>query len=739
MKTDRKFVDIMGVPSSINSIINEAISISYDYKCRGLNGVMLLLGAFNTIEDCNKILEKCGLTYNLVFSSFEYMVGNNTYERGEMDKESIMNNYVFNIINTALINSGKKSAVTSFLRALNDIKDSYLIDFLDYIELDLDLFIELCDKQDYIPDELKSFVKDANKEVELKNEEISNVDCYVDEMINILARKNKKNPCLVGEAGVGKTTIVEALIKRINSGDVPDFLKDKHVLYINNSAMIGGTRFRGDFEERLALLFDYASKNNTILFLDEIHTFMTLGKNGDESQSVGNSIKEYLNDGRISIIGTTTNKEWHKFIESDSALKRRLQEVYINEPTVSLAIDMLNKSKSNFEDYHNVKITQEAIDKAVKLSDRYMKLEKLPDKAFKIIDQASATVKIVDSSATKLVTEKDVIHVVSKLTGINVDKLSKSELSKLKNLESIITESLVGQDEAVTRVAKAIRRGKAGVRDNNRPIASLLFVGPTGVGKTELCKLISKEVYNNKESFIKIDMSEFNEEYSISKLIGSAPGYVGYGEGGMLTEKVKKHPYSLILLDEIEKANPKVFDSFLQVLDEGRLTDAQGQTVDFTNCIVVMTSNAGYGADQFGKQSLGFSVNDNKVSTYDEKERIAMKALESSFKPEFLNRIDNIIIFNGLTKEISQDIVKIGLNKLKIRLKEQDIDIDFDESIIKYIAEQGYSEKYGARNINRAIQTIVEDRLTDEIIGETITQGNKYLVRYNEIVEIVER
>lgn len=732
MRTEKRFVDIMGVPANITNIINNAVGLAVEYNCSCINGAMLLIGAIESLDNREEILEMCGIKYELIISSFEYMVGNNAYSRGELSRETILNPYVITMLNISMSKINKKSASLAFLESLNERKDVSLEEFLEYIELDIELFLELCSEQYYIPEELKQFVRDTNKEVEEKNESISNVDEYVDEMINILARKNKKNPCLVGEAGVGKTTIVEALVKRINSGNVPEFLKDKKVISVNNSAMIGGTRFRGDFEERLSMLFDYASKNNVILFLDEIHTFMSMGKNGDDSQSVGNSIKEYLNDGRISVIGTTTNKEWHKHIESDSALQRRLQEISINEPNVNLAIDMLNKSKSNFESFHNVIISEDAITKAVKLSDRYMKLEKLPDKAFKIIDQASATVKISEKNKDKNVTENDVISVVSKLTGINVDKLSKSEIGKLKNLEEIISENLVGQDEAITKVAKAIRRGKAGVRDANRPIASLLFVGPTGVGKTELCKLISKEVYDNKESFIKIDMSEFNEEYSISKLIGSAPGYVGYGEGGMLTEKVKKHPYSLILLDEIEKANPKVFDSFLQVLDEGRLTDAQGQTVDFTNCIVVMTSNAGYGAEHFGKKPLGFNADNSKFNNYEEREAIAKKELESTFKPEFLNRIDNIVIFNQLNKEQTKKIVEIHLKKLSDRMKEQDIAIYFDNSIIEYINEQGYSDKYGARNIVRAIQNIVEDYITDLIVSEDLISGQSCLLSINK-------
>lgn len=733
---DTRYITMMNVPDYVNKVVNRALQLCYDYKCGQMNGVTLLLAVISTVDRYEEKLQKCNTTYSLLINSFEYKAESGDYGvLTSKDPNNVLNDYVVEIVHIALMNMSNGTLPNVFLTALLENQDEDLKEFIDYTNINIKNLIALNSMEFNIPDLFKNFVKDVNLEVKEKNEAIENVDEYVDEMINILCRKKKKNPCLVGEAGVGKTTIVEALVKRINSGKVPKELKGKHVISISNSGLIGGTRYRGDFEERLNELFKFAVKNKVILFLDEIHSFMNMGKNGDESQSVGNQIKEYLNDGRISVIGTTTPKEWHKFIESDGALKRRLQEVIIKEPSVAVATAMLKDSIRDYEDFHKVIVLEEAVEQAVKLSDRYMKAEKLPDKAFKIIDQACSTVKIENEARDGLemaVDASDVAKVVSKLTNINVEKLCDSEMKSLRCLEDNIHKNLIGQEYAVSKVARAIRRGKAGVSDPNKPITSLLFVGPTGVGKTELCKLISKELFNDKESFIRVDMSEFSAEYSTSKLIGSAPGYVGYGEGGMLTEKVKKHPHSLILLDEIEKAHPKVFDSFLQVLDDGRLTDAEGQTVDFTNTIIVMTSNAGYGADKLGKKKLGFSSDSSKDEmSYDEKEKIAMKALEESFRPEFLNRIDNIVIFDKITEAQSEEIAKLSLNKLANRLNDKNIKISFDNSVVKCVAKEGFDDKYGARNINRAVQNIVEDYITDAIIDGVIYDGCSCTASYN--------
>ena len=728
---DLAYIQLMGIPKYINSVLNTSLNLCYQYNCSKVNGVMILLAVLILMDDKEREerLRKCNSTYSLLISSFEYKVDSGEYGVSDVKSPTdVLHTYVTDIIDFVLGYDDNVDLACAFLEALNSDRDKYLEEYLEYTELDLQKLISLKKEEFVIPDSLRKFVTDTHKLVRDKSEKIENVDIYVDKLINVLCRKNKKNPCLVGEAGVGKTSIVEALVKRIDSGDVPECMLNKHVVSISSSNMIGGTKYRGDFEERMSALFKFASKENVILFLDEIHTFMGLGKNGDSSQSAGNNIKEYLSDGRISVIGTTTNKEWHKFIESDSALNRRLQQINVDEPSIEVSIKMIRDAITNYEDFHNVSISEESIESAVRLSDRYMKLEKLPDKAFKIIDQACATVKIRKKN-NKKVTENDIMMVVSDLTGIELSKIKMSELNKLKDLKENIHKQLVGQENAINKVVKAVIRGKTGVADSNKPVASMLFVGPTGVGKTELCKILSKELFNSRDSFIRIDMSEFSAEYSTSKLIGSAPGYVGYGEGGILTEKVKKHPYSLVLLDEIEKANPKVFDSFLQVLDDGRLTDSEGQTVDFTNCIIIMTSNAGYGADSFKKSSLGFSATDNTEIDYNKREQIAIKELENTFRPEFLNRIDNIVIFDNITKEQSVNIAKLALNKLEDRLKNNKFLIKFDISVANYIADKGYSEKYGARNINRTVQEIVEDKIAEDIVNGYITKDVKYVAK----------
>lgn len=745
MSLKNGYVALQGVPGYINVIINDAIGLCVDNKCSRLNKVHLLLAVLDTIENVDKKLEAVGCYYNAIIESFNYKVscddyGTKDWKMGEIGA-NIINDDIADFITTILNRIAQEGMHQTIympviaLDILAEYPDSKLEEFLDYIELDLDELIDEIDGQ-VREDNLKNceYLIDFDSLVEKKNESIEDVDVYVDKMINVLCRKNKKNPCLVGESGVGKTTIVEALSKRIKSGNVPSYLKDKKIYLVNSSALIGGTRFRGDFEQRVSELFEFAKGENIILFMDEIHQALMLGKNGEDSSgSLGNSLKTHLNDGSISIIGTTTNDEWHKYIESDTSLKRRIQDITVYEPTIDATIKIVLNSIKNYTKYHEIEVDEDAVVYAIKLSDKYMKSEKFPDKAFKIIDQACATAKIERDKTGKdrKVTKRIINIVVSDITGIEIDKLTITDVDQLKKLENTIHQNLIGQENAVTTVAKAVRRGKIGLKEKDKPIASLLFVGPTGVGKTELCKLVANEVFGRKDSFIRVDMSEFNDESSITKLIGSAPGYVGYGKGGGLTEKVKKNPYSLVLLDEIEKAHPKVFDTFLQVLDDGRLTDGEGQTVDFSNCIIVMTSNAGYGADGMNKKQLGFGIGtESKGLTYNEKEDIAKKALESTFKPEFLNRVDKVVIFEAITKEQAEDIARLSFKKLKQRLADINIIVRFSDNLIKHVAELGYSEKYGARNINRTIQNEVDDKLTDAIIDGTMKENYIYIVDY---------
>lgn len=741
----RQSIMILNVPDYVNDVIRTAFDLMYDETCSYLSSVHVLLSVITYIDNKDKILSKCGTTYAKMMTSYQYLAGAGDYgldygKDGD-NPNRFLTDWVINFL--ANVQSAKVDNYESyFLKFLLDNRDEDLETYLNYVGVSLEKIISVNDKDFKIPAEIARFVVNQNEVVKEKNEETYELEDYVDQMINVLCRKTRKNPCLVGESGVGKTTAVDALVKRINSGDVPKRLKNVKVLSINSSALMSNTFLRGTFEAKLEALFNFAKKNKVILFMDEIHTFMSLGKGGgDDSQSAGNLIKQYLSSGEISIIGTTTNKEWHKYIESDAALKNRLQDINIKEPSIDETINIVKSSIKNYEKYHDLVVSDDAVVSAVKLSDRYMTSQKLPSKAFIVLDDACANVEIAhEKDKEKVVKVSDVEKVVSKITGVDVTKLNKSDFEKLKGLDDTLHKKIVGQENAVDKVVRAIKRGKVGVRDANKPVASFLFVGPTGVGKTLLCKIVSEQVYEKKESFIRIDMSEFSEKHSSSKLIGTAPGYVGYGQGGNLTERVKKNPNSLILLDEIEKADPQVFDIFLQVLDDGILTDGEGNTVDFKNCIIVMTSNAGYGVEQFKHSNMGFNANSElNTDDYNKREEIAKKELESTFRPEFLNRIDNIVIFDKITKEQAVDIAKLELNKVIDRLKEQDINVCFTEAVYNMIVDKGYSEKFGARNIIRAVQENILDEITDAIINEEMKAGKVYRVDYqNKRVTISE-
>lgn len=738
------FIELLNFNREANKVVNKAILISSDTECGDVNTVHLFLAMLESTRYGRKVLDYLGATYDMIYTSFQTLAESGEYGRLNSDNIEFSPEYFSNDmialigISTQLAFLYHKTVTPQALwNNLLRLNSAVLAKFFEHIGFDPD---EMSQKEQedgdlYIPDELREYVEDVNSSKIVKESVINNVDKYTDEMIEILARKKKANPCLIGEAGVGKTTIVNRLAQLINEGKVPDSMKNTKIVYINGSTLTSGTRYRGDFEERMKNIMDWASEQNVILFLDEVHTFINSGDTGRNSgETAGNMIKKHLADGSIRIIGATTLKEYHQFIESDKAFNRRLQTVEVKEPTVDEAIDMLKNTVKEYETYHGVKIDADAVEVAVKMSDRYIKDNFLPDKAYTVIDQACAKAKL---AGKKSITESMILDVISNTAGVDVNKLGKKEAKHLMNLESTIRKSLVGQENAVKTVCKAIRRAKAGVREPGKPIASFLFVGPTGVGKTELCKVLSKEIAFGETPLIRIDMSEYNEKSSISKMIGSAPGYVGYGEGGQLTEKVKHNPFSIVLFDEIEKAHPEVFNTFLQLLDDGRLTDGEGTTVDFTNCIIVMTSNAGYGADGLAKKALGFGAEAVEIDAR-EAERRALKALEETFKPEFLNRIDNVVIFDKLTKEQCGEIVKLGLNKVAKRLEDRDIKLKFDKSVVDSIVENGYDDKYGARNINREIQDTVEDALADAILLGNLKDGDTKVVKFNtEIKELV--
>ncbi|NLZ48127.1 MAG: ATP-dependent Clp protease ATP-binding subunit [Clostridiales bacterium] len=606
-------------------------------------------------------------------------------------------------------------------------------------------------------------------------------------VLEILCRRIKNNPCLIGDPGVGKTAIAEGLAQRIVEGSIPEILKDKRVVTLDLSSMVAGSKYRGEFEDRLKKVMEEIRKaGNVILFIDEIHTI--IGAGGAEGAiDASNILKPALARGEIQCIGATTIDEYRKYIEKDSALERRFQPVMVGEPTKEEAIQILKGLRDKYEAHHGVKITDDAIEAAVNLSDRYITDRYLPDKAIDLIDEAGAKVRIQNLTAppdlkemeeklekitrekedairvqdfekaaqlrdlekelkdklenekknwktqndvTKyIVSEAQIASVVSKWTNVPVEKLTEKESERLLKLEEILHKRVIGQEEAVKAVARAVRRARVGLKDPNRPIGSFIFLGPTGVGKTELSKALAEAMFGDESNIIRIDMSEYMEKHAVSRLIGSPPGYVGYDEGGQLSEKVRRNPYSVVLFDEIEKAHPEVFNILLQILEDGRLTDGKGKTVNFKNTIVIMTSNVG--ASTIKKQkTLGFNVDGEKEreNEYEKMKENVMDELKRNFRPEFLNRIDDIIVFHQLEEKDLRKIVSLMLNSVAKRLEEQGISIKFDESAEEYLAKEGFDSLYGARPLRRAITKTVEDRLSEEILKGNIKAGESIKV-----------
>lgn len=609
-------------------------------------------------------------------------------------------------------------------------------------------------------------------------------------LIQILSRRTKNNPCLIGEPGVGKTAVVEGLAQMIIEGNVPETIAEKRVLTLDLSGMVAGSKYRGEFEERIKkVIAEVMEDGEVLLFIDEIHTI--IGAGGAEGAiDASNILKPSLARGELQLIGATTIEEYRKYIEKDSALERRFQPVTVEEPSEEEAIAILKGLRGRYEAHHHVTITDAALTAAVKLSARYINDRFMPDKAIDVIDEAASKVRLtafveppeikeLEKEVEKLedqkeaairdeayekagaikkkqekkkekidkirekwqkdkdtrkqvVDEEEIADVVSSWTKIPVRKLEEGESQRLKNLESILHQRVIGQEEAVTAVAKAIRRGRVGLKDPKRPIGSFLFLGPTGVGKTELSKALAEAMFGTENALIRVDMSEYMEKHSVSKMIGSPPGYVGYDEGGQLSEKVRRNPYSVILFDEIEKAHPDVFNILLQVLDDGHITDAQGRKIDFKNTVIIMTSNAG-AESIISPKRLGFgAVADEKADYKVMKDRV-MEEVKHLFKPEFINRIDEIIVFHPLNKGHMKDIVTIMLKEIMERTKEQmNITLSVDEAAKDFLINKGYDEKYGARPLRRTIQSSLEDRLAEEILDGAVKEGDEVLVSQGE-------
>ena len=608
-------------------------------------------------------------------------------------------------------------------------------------------------------------------------------------VIEILSGRTKNNPVLIGEPGVGKTAVVEGLAQMIVEGNVPEILKGRRVVSLDMASMIAGAKYRGEFEERLKkALNEIKNAKNVILFIDEIHTIVGAGS-AEGAMDAANILKPLLSRGEIQVIGATTLNEYRKYIEKDSALERRFQSVIVEEPSVEDTVKILKGLKDKYEAHHKVKITDEAIEEATVLSERYITDRFLPDKAIDLIDEACSKAKIksltkpdsfkkLEKKLEDIAKEKeeaivsqnfekaakirdqekelkdkikaedekwkkqekesqvsigreDICAVVSNWTKIPATKLTETETEKLKNLDKDLKSRVIGQEEAIEVLAKAIKRARVGLKDKNRPIGSFMFLGPTGVGKTELTKALARNMFGSENNMIRLDMSEYMEPHSVSKLIGSPPGYVGYDDGGQLTEQVRRKPYSIVLFDEIEKAHPDVFNMLLQILDDGRLTDSNGRTVNFKNTIIIMTSNAG-ARNITENKTIGFASKEDKEANYEKTKSEVMSELKRTFRPEFLNRLDEIIVFKKLDHDSVKKIAKIMIDESVDKLKERNIKISVEDSIVEYIAKVGFDDVYGARPLKRAVQSKIEDEFAEQILDGKIKDGDEVVLKAQE-------
>lgn len=607
----------------------------------------------------------------------------------------------------------------------------------------------------------------------------------IQRVVQILSRRTKNNPVLIGEPGVGKTAVAEGLALKIHAGDVPETLKGKRLISLDLTGMVAGTKYRGDFEERIKNAIDEVKKDgNIILFIDELHTIIGAGS-AEGSTDAANILKPALARGDFQVIGATTINEYRKHIEKDAALERRFQPVSVGEPSEEEAIDILKGLKDRYEAHHKVQITEESIEAAVRLSSRYISDRYLPDKAIDLIDEAASRVRlrtftapedlqdmekqIKDIEAEKaaavnsqdfeqaaalrdrqkemqeklerakdewaaknernntVVTPNDIADIVSMWTGVPVTQLTEEESQRLLRLESTLHQRVIGQEEAVSAISKAIRRGRVGLKDKNRPIGSFIFLGPTGVGKTELCKALAEAMFGDEKAMVRFDMSEYMEKHTASRLVGSPPGYVGFEEGGQLTEAVRRKPYSVVLFDEIEKAHPDVFNILLQILEDGRVTDSQGKTVDFKNTVIIMTSNVGARLITEKQKNLGFSHEiETEGSDFEKTKELVMNELKNLFKPEFLNRVDDIIVFHKLTKENTLAIAGKMLAGLQGKLRDMEIEMEFTPEAVSAVADKGYDPIYGARPLRRVIQNEIEDSVSEKMLEGAISAGKRY-------------
>ena len=799
-----------GFTSKANEALNQAISSAEQLGHTYVGSEHLLLGLLKIGSGvAASVLNRNGVTAEKVEELIRATIGCGTPTRLSPDYFTPRAKRVIETAMAGCSNMGKKYVGTEHLLiGILSEGDNYAIRFINEIGADTSAITsealsasginpedsvgkndKSASKSDGNVPTLSKFGRDLTAEAKKgKIDPVIGREKEIERVIQILCRRTKNNPCLIGEPGVGKTAIVEGLAQKIAEGAVPDILQNKRVFTLDLTGMVAGTKYRGDFEERIKSVIEEVTKaGDIILFIDEVHTIIGAGS-AEGSTDAANILKPSLARGEFQLIGATTISEYRKNIEKDSALERRFQPVNVAEPSEEDAILILKGLKDKYEAHHKVKITDEAITAAVKLSTRYISDRFLPDKAIDLIDEAASKVRLsvcaappelkeleekiaaaeaekdeainsqeferaasLRDSEKKLkaeyekarddwkkqnshcngeVGEQDIAEIVSSWTGVPVSQLTEEESARLLRLEDELHNRIVGQDEAVTAVAKAIRRGRVGLKDPKRPIGSFIFLGPTGVGKTELCKALAQAMFGSENMMIRLDMSEYMEKHTVSKLVGSPPGYVGFEEGGQLTEKVRRNPYSVILFDEIEKAHPDVFNMLLQILEDGILTDSQGRRVDFKNTVIIMTSNVGARLITEKKVSFGFGES-GKDDNKDVKE-LVLNELKNTFRPEFLNRVDDIIVFSKLDKEQIAEICVKMLNNLSERLKNLNITAEFDDSVKYALAEKGFDPVYGARPLRREIQNKIEDPLSEKILDSSVKNGDTVVCTYKD-------
>ncbi len=787
-----------GFTAKANEALNKAIESAEKLGHTYVGSEHLLLGLLNIDGGVAEvILEKSGINAQKIEELIRTQIGSGTPTKLSPDYFTPRAKRIIESAMNGCSAIGKKFIGTEHLLIgiLSD-GDNYAIRFLTELGVDVNTLTNSILKASGIENNanLQNAQKPKNTKTptlekygtdltdNAKNGKIDPVigrDSEIERIIQILCRRTKNNPCLIGEPGVGKTAIIEGLAQRIVDRNVPEILENKRLFTLDLTGMVAGTKYRGDFEERIKAIIDEVVKSkDVILFIDEVHTIIGVGS-AEGSTDAANILKPSLARGEFQLIGATTITEYRKNIEKDSALERRFQPVTVAEPTEEDAILILKGLKSKYEAHHKVEITDGAIESAVKLSSRYITDRFLPDKAIDLLDEAGSRVRLANcempnslrdienkiatidsekeeaieaqefekaaalrdkeselkkkyqaekekwkndsSSVNGKVTEEDIATIVSSWTGVPVVQLTKEESERLLNLESELHNRIVGQDEAVTAVAKAIRRGRVGLKDPKRPIGSFIFLGPTGVGKTELCKALAVAMFGNENMMIRLDMSEYMEKHTVSRLVGSPPGYVGFEEGGQLTEKVRRNPYSVVLFDEIEKAHPDVFNMLLQILEDGILTDSQGRQVDFKNTVIIMTSNIGARLITDKKVSFGFTEsNDENRDVKD----LVLGELKSTFRPEFLNRVDDVIVFTKLSKTEIEEIAQKMLENLQNRVENINIKLEFDASVKSALAEKGFDAVYGARPLRREIQNKIEDAFSEKILSGDFATGD---------------